>query len=127
MLDALRGQELSERAALLDNPAFPVAHAIADAVPSDACVEILAYAGPAAVDYYNARFDYLLYPRRVRVTADVSERLDDCDYLAVFRDTPQNLAAEPFAGNWDDAVLAERTRQAERVESDAGVMLYKLP
>lgn len=126
MLAALDSKSLAERAALLDNPAFAVAHAIAEKVPPDACVQTLAYAGPAAVDYYNARFDYLLYPRKVSVTADVSAPADGCGYLAVFRDTPQNLAAEPFAENWDEAVLAARTEGAERLGGDSVVSVFKL-
>jgi hypothetical protein len=126
MLRALGSAAVEQRAALVDNPAFPVAHAIADAVPPDACVDVAAYAGPAAIEYYNARFDYLLYPRRVRVAPDTTIASPDCGYLAVFRDTQQNLAAEPFAGQWDETALAERTQGAERLGGDANVMLYKL-
>ena len=128
MLAALDGKSPAERAALLDNPAFAVAHAIADKVPPDGCVQALAYAGPAAVDYYNARFAYLLYPRKATVTADAGALAgpDGCGYLAVFRDTPQNLAAEPFAGVWDEQAVAARTAGAERLGGDADVMLYKL-
>lgn len=126
MLRALGGGAAERRAALLDNPAFPVAHAIAKAVPPEACVDVAAYAGPAAIDYYNARFDYLLYPRRVTVAPDVTVSTPDCGFLAVFRDTPQNLAAEPFSGNWDQAALTARTANAERVGGDGAVMVYKL-
>lgn len=126
MLTALDQAAPEQRAALVDNPAFPVAHAIADAVPADGCVDVLAYAGPAAVEYYNARFDYLLYPRRVQVAPDTAFASPECGYLAVFRDTQQNLAAEPFAGQWDEAELAERTAAAERLGGAANVMLYKL-
>ena len=125
MLRALGDADPAQRTALLDSPAFPAAHAIAEAVPADACVQVLAYAGPGAIDYYNARFDYLLYPRRVSVSADAAAATD-CDYLAVFRDTQQNLAAEPFAGEWDEAALEARTAGAERLGGDANVMLYKL-
>src|SRR5690606_25785165 len=127
LLQALSGADAERRATLVDNPAFPVGHALASATPDDACILVLAYAGPAAVDYYNARLDYLLYPRRVRVTADVSDAAPEgCGYLAVFRDPPQNLAAEPFAGNWDEAALAARIEGAERLQAGDAVMLYKL-
>lgn len=126
MLQALGSRGVAERAALVDNPAFPVAHAIAQATPPDACIEVLAYAGPAAIDYYNARMDYLLYPRRVSVSAGTSDTAADCGYLAVFRDTQQNLAAEPFAGQWDEAAIEVRTAGAERIGSDPNVALYKL-
>ncbi len=127
LLQALAGADPERRAILVDNPAFPVGHALASATPADACILVLAYAGPAAVDYYNARFDYLLYPRRVRVTANVADTAPEgCGYLAVFRDTQQNLAAEPFAGNWDEAALAARIEGAERLQAGDAVMLYKL-
>jgi len=126
MLQALGSGGVAERAALVDNPAFPVAHAIAEATPPDACIEVLAYAGPAAIDYYNARLDYLLYPRRVSVSAQLGTIAPDCGYLAIFRDTQQNLAAEPFAGQWDEAAIAARTAGAERVGTDPNVILYKL-
>ena len=126
MLRALGSGGLAERAAMVDNPAFPVAHAIAEATPPDACVEVLAYAGLAAIDYYNARLDYLLYPRRVRVSAQLGNADPDCGYLAVFRDTQQNLATEPFSGQWDEAAIEARTAGAERVGTDPNVVLYKL-
>ncbi|MEZ5393650.1 MAG: hypothetical protein R2724_12460 [Bryobacterales bacterium] len=114
-----------ERAQALDNPAVPVAERIAAAVPADGCVSVLAYAGPAAIDYYNARLDYLLYPRRVQVYPNVTGALEDCDAFAVFRDTQQNLALEPFQGEWDDAALAERIRGAERLGGDEIVSIYR--
>ena len=121
---ALGGMTFEERAAAVDNPAVTVAREIARAVPEDACVAVLAYAGPAAIDYYNARLDYLLYPRRAQVFANTNAQVDDCDYLAVFRDTQQNLQAEPFAGQWDSAALAERTQALEAVETGA-VKVYR--
>jgi hypothetical protein len=124
-LDSVGRLTPQERAQALDNPAVPVAQRIAAVVPEDGCVAILAYAGPAAVDYYNARLDYLLYPRRVQVYADADGSLEGCDVFAVFRDTDQNLAVEPFQGQWDDAALAERIRGAEQLGGDQIVMIYR--
>ncbi len=121
----------AERARAVDNPAFDAAHRIADATPEDACVAVAAYAGPAAIDYYRARFDYLLYPRRVTVSARSSAGSGagsgGCEYLAVFRDTPANLKAEPFAGEWDEDALAERTATLENVFRSELVSLYRRP
>jgi hypothetical protein len=122
----LGGHSVEERAALLDNPALPVAQAIAQAVPPRSCVTVLAYAGPAAIDYYRARFAYLLYPRRVHVFADSSASAADCEFLAVFRDSRQNLAAEPFQGAWEDAELERRLQPLERI-ADAPVRVYRVP
>ena len=125
LLDRIGRLTPEERRQALDNPAVPVAQRIAAAVPADGCVSVLAYAGPAAVDYYNARFDYLLYPRRVQVYADTSAGLEGCEVFAVFRDTDQNLAAEPFQGQWDDAALAERIRDAEQLSGDQVAAVYR--
>ncbi len=125
----LAGLSREDRAAALDNPAVPVAREIAAAVPEDGCVTVLAYAGPAAIDYYNPRLDYLLYPRRVQVFADsaaaVEAAVDGCEYVAVFRDTPQNLAAEPFAGTWEADALDARLRGLKKVGAGAGVAIYR--
>lgn len=123
---ALSPISFAERAAAVDNPAVAVARDIAQAVPADGCVLVLAYAGPAAVDYYNARLDYLLYPRYVRVVANSAAESADCGYLAVFRDTPQNLQAEPFAGDWDSATLDARVRTMEPVGSGSAVQVYRV-
>jgi hypothetical protein len=124
-LDSVGRLTAAERAQALDNPAVPVAERIAAATPAHGCVTVLAYAGPAAIDYYNARLDYLLYPRQVQVYADTGAGLEGCETFAVFRDTPQNLALEPFQGEWDDAELAERIRAAERVGGDQIVTVYR--
>lgn len=115
-----------QRAATLDNPAYRVAAGIRPYVPAEACVGVLAYAGPAAIDYYRARLAYLLYPRRVRVAADSAARFEDCAYLALFRDTEANLAAAPFAGAWDRAELERRLRSLETIFSGSRVSLYRL-
>jgi hypothetical protein len=121
----VRGKSREEAAATLDNPAVPVTQAVAAAVPERSCVLLLAYAGPAAIDYYNARFDYLLYPRRVAVQADSRFELGDCEYLAVFRDTPSNLATEPFAGSWDENELQQALAGFERVDAGQAVKIYR--
>ncbi len=125
MLERLGGLTPAERARALDNPAVPVAERISAAIPPEGCVAVLAYAGPAAVDYYNARLDYLLYPRRVEVYPDSEAELEGCAAFAVFRDTEPNLAAEPFQGEWRDGALAERIRDAERLGGDEIVALYR--
>ena len=106
--EMLGGRSVDERTALLDNPGFRVAEEIELAVPADSCVLVLAYSGPAAVDYYQARLAYYLYPRRVRVADRVSAPAKGCEYLAVFRDSAQNLAGAPFRGGWDEQQLKHR-------------------
>lgn len=116
-----------ERSALLDTPAFPVAREIARAAPPQSCVTVLAYAGPAAIDYYRARLAYLLYPRRVQVFADTAGAAENCEFLAVFRDSRKNLAAEPFTGSWDETGLERRLAALESVVADGPVRLYRVP
>jgi hypothetical protein len=123
--DRLGARPIEERAALLDNPALAVGREIAQAVPPRSCVAVLAYAGPAAVEYYRARFGYLLYPRRVQVFADAAASAEDCEFLAVFRDSRQNLAAEPFQGSWDETELERRLQPLERV-ADGAVRVYRV-
>lgn len=122
---ALGDRSPAARQAALDDPAFRVAQSIAAVVPEDSCVTVIAYAGPAAVDYYDPRFDYLLYPRRSRVVADSSAGGDDCGYLAVFRDTQRNLAAEPFKGQWDQPALDARLAALDKVGGEDGVAVYR--
>lgn len=123
----LAGKSYEERASLVDHPAYPVARQIEAAVPERGCVTVLAHAGPDALDYYNARFDYLLYPRRVQAFADSGAAMGECDYLAVFRDTPQNLEASPFQGRWDEAEVERRIAGAEPVARGSVVSVYHLP
>ena len=123
----LASRTLEERSALLDSPASPVARAIANTVPPQGCVTVLAYAGPAAIDYYRARFAGLLYPRRVRVFADSAASAENCEFLAIFRDSRKNLAAEPFQGSWDETELQRRVEALESVASDGPVRLYRVP
>lgn len=122
---ALGNRSAIARQGALDDPAFRVAQSIAAAVPEDACVTVIAYAGPDAVDYYDPRFDYLLYPRRSRVTADSGAETEGCDYLAVFRDTQQNLSGSPFSGRWDQAALDARLAAMEKVRDEDGVAVYR--
>lgn len=124
--DLLGSRSVEERSLLLDNPAFPVAKEIQQVVPPQGCVTVLAYAGPAAIDYYRARLGYLLYPRRVQVSADSESSAEDCGFLAVFRDSRQNLAAEPFQGNWDESQLRSRLGSLERLDGER-VQLYRVP
>jgi hypothetical protein len=123
----LGSRSVEERSALLDNPAFPVAREIAGRVPPQGCVTVLAYAGPAAIDYYRARLAYLLYPRRVRVFADATATVENCEFLAVFRDSRTNLSAEPFQGFWDEAGLQRRLQTLETVSASEPVRLYRIP
>lgn len=125
MLGRLGRLNAAERAQALDNPAVPVAERLAAVISADGCVAVLAYAGPAAIDYYNPRLDYLLYPRRVQVYADAAAELESCDTFAVFRDTQQNLALEPYQGQWDAAALAQRIASAERIGGDEIVAVYR--
>ncbi len=123
----LGGRSPDERAALLDSPAVPVAREIAKAVPPSSCVTVLAYAGPAAIDYYRARLAYLLYPRSVQVFADAAAPVENCGFLAVFRDTRKNLAAEPFQGSWDDNQLQQRLDGLQSVIANGPVRVYRVP
>jgi hypothetical protein len=123
----LAGKTIAERASRLDNPAFDVAHEIAAVVPATACVGVLAYAGPDAIVYYDSRLDYLLYPRRVRLAASSGALFERCKFLAVFRDTPANLATSPFSGQWDDAALSVRLAGLELLHRGDQVEVYTLP
>ena len=49
------GRDADQRTALVDNPGFRVAQEISIAVPPSECVVVLAYAGPAAIDYWLFR------------------------------------------------------------------------
>ena len=119
--EALADRSAEERLAALDHPGYHIAQRLIDAVPTDACVVVMAYAGPAAIDYYRSRFNYFLYPRRVSVYPDSDAEIADCEYVAVFRDTRQNLAAEPFHGTWNDEVLRARL-SSFRVASDGEIV-----
>lgn len=123
----LADRSANERALAFDAPGLTAVRRIAEAVEPSACVLVLAHAGPAALDYYRARFAYELYPRRVRLAADsAAESADgDCRYLAVFRDSEANLAAEPFAGAWDSAQLEARLDGLEPVSRGDFARIYR--
>lgn len=124
---ALAGKSADQRSAYFDNPGFQAAQDMAPVVPADGCVLILAYTGPDAVTYYQARFRYLLYPRRVRVAADSSATVEGCGYLAVFRDSAVHLRESPFAGSWDQAALEQRLSALRRITATDFVNVYALP
>ena len=114
-----------ERAAAVDPPGYRVAQQIARAVPPGGCVLVLAYTGPEHVGYYRARFQYYLYPRRVRFADRTDAPAGDCGHLAVFRDTPANLAQEPFRGHWDPGALTRRTAGLEKLFSGEQVEVFR--
>lgn len=120
---ALASLSWQERAAQLDQTGFPTAEQIARAVPGTGCVVVLCYAGPEHLRYYRSRFAYYLYPRRVRFS-DRTEEAAVCEYLAVFRDWPQNLAQEPFRGHWDERRLLERTAGMRQVLSGERLQIF---
>jgi len=121
------GRDAAERTSMFDNPGFRVAQEIGGAVPADECVVVLAYAGPAAIDYYQSRFAYYLYPRKVLVFDEIAAKEDECRYLAVFRDTEQNLASEPFAGRWNQADLSKRLNALDHVQAGELAEVYRVP
>jgi hypothetical protein len=127
MRAVLAGKSAAERTAYFDNPAFQAAQEIAQAVPADGCVVILAYAGPDAVQYYQARFRYLLYPREVHVFADASASVEGCGHLAVFYDSPEHLGQSPFSGTWDTQALSQRLKSLRRLLVTDAVDIYALP
>jgi hypothetical protein len=116
-----------QRAAAVDQPAFQLAREIARLVPDRGCVLMLAYAGPEHLRYYRSRFAYYLYPRRVRLTDQSSESASGCSYLAVFRDSRQSLAQDPFRGHWDDHELAARTAQMSKLFSSPQLEVFQSP
>jgi hypothetical protein len=127
MRSALAGKSADQRSAFFDNPAFQAAQDVAQAVPADGCVLVLAYAGPDAVTYYQPRFRYLLYPRRVHVAADSSATMEGCGHLAVFRDSAVHLGESPFAGSWDQPALQQRLSALRRTAATDFIDVYALP
>lgn len=129
--DKLSGLSAEERELRSDPVAVQVARDIEAGVPADGCVTVLAYAGPDAADYYRGRLAYLLYPRQVRLVPrsgiGAGASAGDCEYVAVFRDTPQNLRASPFAGRWDQQELDERLAALETVERGVMAQVFRVP
>ena len=83
--------------------------------------------GPAAIDYYQSRFAYYLYPRKVLVFDEIAAKENECRYLAVFRDSAQNLANEPFAGRWNQADLSKRLNALDHVRAGELTEVYRVP
>lgn len=121
----LAGRPLSERAAMVDYPAYIVAEQVKQVTPRDACILFVAYTGPEHVNYYKTRFDYYLYPRRVRIQADTGAVAENCPYIAVFRDSQRNLAEEAFRGHWDEDQLRHRLAPLEKLHAGPHVDIYR--
>lgn len=122
---ALAELSWEQRAAAIDQPAYRIAEEIAKVVPERRCVLVLGYTGPEHLRYYHSRLTYYLYPRRVRLSDRTDEATGGCDYLAVFRDSRQNLAIEPFHGHWDEAQLAERTANMTKLFSADQMQVFQ--
>jgi hypothetical protein len=122
----LADRPMAERLALVDYPAYIVAEQVRQKTPADACILFVSYTGPEHVNYYKTRFDYYLYPRRVQVRADTGAATHDCPYLAVFRDSLNNLKVEPFAGAWNEEQLSHRVAGLEKVHAGAHLELYRV-
>lgn len=123
-LAALSSLSWEERAAALDQPGYSVARQIAGAVPSRSCVLVLSHTGPEHLRYYRARFQYYLYPRRVRFSDHTNEPGAGCEYLAILRDSAQNLAQEPFRGHWEEREIAQRTARMKKIISGEQVEIF---
>ncbi len=123
--ERLADRSLSERAGLIDYPAYIVAEQVKQVTPPDACILFLSYTGPEHVNYYKTRFDYYLYPRRVRIYANTGAEAENCPYLAVFRDSPRNLAVEAFGGVWNEDQLRQRLAHLKKIHSDPHVEIYR--
>ena len=121
----LADRPMAERVALVDYPAYIVAEQVKQATPVDACVLFLAYTGPEHVNFYKTRFDYYLYPRRIRVEANTGAVAENCEYLAVFRDTQRNLAEEAFRGVWNEDQLRHRFAPLRKIHSGPHLELYR--
>ena len=116
---------VEERELQADPVAVQVARDIAAGVPKGGCVTVLAYVGPDAATYYRGRFAYLLYPRRVRLFPRSHAGAGDCEHIAVFRDTPQNLRGSPFAGRWNQEKLDQRLAAFEPVYRGAMAQVFR--
>ncbi len=114
-----------ERAAAVDEPGYRAAQAIARGVPAAGCVVVAAHTGPERLKYYQSRFAYYLYPRRVRLVDRSGAAEPGCPYLAVFRDLAPGLAQDPFRGHWDERQLGDRTASMTRVLAADRVEVYR--
>lgn len=124
-LAALAVVSWDERTAAEWPAGYRAAQAVARVVPPSGSVLVLAYTGPAALNYYQARFPYYLYPRRLRVADRTDAPSDTETYLVVFRDAPATLAREPFRGHWDSRQLGERTAGRTRLFAGDRVEVYR--
>jgi hypothetical protein len=122
----LSALSVDERELEADPVAVQVARDIAEGVPAAGCVTVLAYAGPDAADYYRGRLAYLLYPRRVRLFPRSRAGGGHCEYLAAFRDIPQNLRSSPFAGRWNQGELDQRLASLESVHRGALAQVFRV-
>lgn len=121
----LKNLSWDDRTAIEWRAGYRAVQEIARAVPSDGCVLILSRTGPQHMRYYESRFPYYLYPRRVRFSDHTDAPAEGCGYLAVFQDTPQNLAQEAFQGRWDEAELADRTARLTKVLAGERVVVFR--
>ena len=121
----LADRPMAERVALVDYPAYIVAEQIRPVVPPNACLQFLAYTGPEHVNFYKTRFDYYLYPRRIRVDANTGAAVENCEYLAVFRDSQRNLAEESFRGVWNEDQLRHRLAPLRRIHAGPQLEIYR--
>ncbi len=122
---ALASLSWEDRAAAVDPPGYRVAEEIARVVPACGCVLVLGYTGPEHLRYYQSRFAYYLYPRRVRFSDQTDAPAGGCAFLAVFRDTPASLAQEPFRGRWDEERLRQRTAALTRLFAEERVEIFR--
>jgi hypothetical protein len=115
----------TQRAEVMDFPAYPVAEQLQQRVPPDACILFLAYTGPEHVNYYKTRFDYYLYPRRVKIFADTGATAENCGYIAVFRDAQTNLREEPFRGVWSEEQLQRRLAHLQKLYTGPNLEIFR--
>jgi len=121
----LSALSVAERELKSDPVAVEVARDIAEGVPAEACVAVLAYAGADAATYYRGRLAYLLYPRKVRLYPRSDAAVGDCEHVAVFRDTSQNLRASPFAGRWNQQELDQRLSSLELIQRGGMARVFR--
>ena len=110
--DTLGGLSWEERNALEWPAGYRAVQEIARSVPPAACVQILARTSPDRLQYYQARFPYHLYPRRLRF----GDGGGTCEYLALFRDD---------AGTWDEPRVRERAASRTRIFAGERVEIYR--
>lgn len=112
---ALGGTKWEERGAVEWPAGFRAVRDIGQGTPADACVVVLALTSPQKLEYYRARSPYYLYPRRVRWADRPDAALEDCRYVAVFREE----------GRWDEEKLQARLSGRTRVFAGERVEIYR--